>query len=106
MDTFNAAIDFVLGLIFRTFSWFPVLGLAVISALAGVGMLWIFQKTSDQAKIRAVKRRVQAHLMELRIYPDEPAGMWQGPKAVFNFNPPCFGLNVRPAPLIAPPLAL
>src|ERR1039458_2616027 len=106
MDTFNSAIDFVLGLIFRSFSWSPGLGLALISAAAGVGMLWIFRKGSNQKRIRMVKRQVQAHLMELLIYGDEPVIMWKALKALFVSNLCYMGFMLRPALLMAFPFAI
>jgi len=106
MDTFNAALDFLLGLIFQAFRWAPGLGLAVISAAAGVGMLGVFQKTSNQAKIRAVKRLVQAHLLELRIYQDEPAVMWRAQKSLLASNLRYMGLMLQPALIMGLPFAI
>ena len=106
MDTFNGAIDFVLGLIFRLFSWSPGLGLALISAASGVGMLWMFRKGSNQERIRIVKRQVQAHLMELRIYGDEPAVVWKALKDLLVSNLRYMGLMLRPAVLMALPFAI
>src|SRR5690242_10517225 len=103
MDIFNSILDFLLRLIYRAFSWSPGAGLALISAAAGIGMLWVFQKTSNQARIRAVKRRVQAHLLELRIYRDEPAVMWQAQKALLWSNLRYLGLMLRPALFLALP---
>src|SRR5689334_18163049 len=106
MDLFNAAIDFALGSIYRAFWWSPGLGLALISAAAGIGMLWVFQKVSNQDKIRAVKRRVQAHLLELRIYRDEPAVMWRAQKSLLAANLRYMGLMLQPAILLTIPFAI
>jgi hypothetical protein len=106
MDTFNGAIDFVLRLIFRLFSWSPGLGLALISAAAGAGMLWIVGRASNQESIRSVKRQVQARLMEMRIFGGEPAIMWQALRALFVSNLRYMGLMLRPALLMALPFAI
>jgi hypothetical protein len=106
MDTVNAALDFVLNAIFRAFRWSPGLGLALISAAAGVAMLWVFQKTSNQTAIRAVKRRVQAHLLELRIYRDEPGVMWQAQKSLLASNLRYMGLMLWPALIMGLPFAI
>jgi len=106
MDKLNAALDSVLGLIYAAFRWSPGLGLAVISAAAGVGMLWVFQKTSNQAAIRSVKRRVQAHLLELRIYRDEPAVMWRAQKSLLVSNLRYVGLMLQPALIMGIPFAI
>jgi len=106
MDTLNAALDFVLGLIYQAFRWSPGLGLALISAACGIGMLWVFQKTSNQTAIRAVKRRVQAHLLELRIYRDEPGVMWQAQKALLAANFRYMALMLQPALIMGIPFAI
>jgi hypothetical protein len=106
MDTLNAALDLVLNAIFAAFRWSPGLGLALISAAAGVGMLWVFQKTSNQAAIGATKRLVQAHLLELRIYRDEPGVMWQAQKSLLVSNLHYMGLMLQPALIMALPFAI
>ena len=73
MALVNSAIDAVLRAFYAAFGWAPpALGLTVLSAAAGVGMLWIFRRTSNQERMKAVKRRVYASLLELRVYSDEP----------------------------------
>jgi hypothetical protein len=106
MDTLNAAIDAVLKAYFAAFRWSPGLGLALLSASAGVGMLWVFQKTSNQARIKAVKRLVQAHLLELRIYRDEPGVMWQAQKSLLGANLRYMALMLQPALVMAIPFAI
>ena len=106
MDTLNAALDFVLKVIFAAFRWSPGLGLALISAAAGVGMLWVFQKTSNQTAIRRVKRLVQAHLLELRIYRDEPAVMWRAQKSLLWANLRYMALMLQPALIMGVPFAI
>ena len=106
MDTLNAAIDFVLKLIYEAFRWSPGLGLALIAAACGVGMPWVFQKTSNRSAIRIAKRRVQAHLLELRIYRDEPAVMWQAQKSLLAANLRYMALMLQPALIIAIPFAI
>jgi len=106
MDNFNAALDFVLNAIYGAFRWSPGLGLALLSAAAGVGMLWVFQKTSNQAAIGRAKRRVQAHLLELRIYRDEPDVMWQAQKSLAAANLRYMALMLQPALILAIPFAV
>src|SRR5664279_5457388 len=78
MDLFNSIFGSLLRLYFAAFSWAPpALGLTVLSALVGVAMLWVFGKTSDQARMKAVKNKVWAALFELRVYVDEPRVTWR-----------------------------
>jgi hypothetical protein len=102
MDTFNAALDWILKALFAAFRWSPGLGLALISAAAGLAMLWLFQRTSNQAAIRAAKRRVQAHLLELRLY----RVMWQAQKSLAAANLRYLGLMLQPALFMALPFAI
>ena len=106
MDTVNSAIDAVLKVIFAAFRWSPGLGLALISAASGIGMLWVFQKTSNQVRIKAVKRLVQAHLLELRIYRDEPGVMWRAQKSLLAANLRYMALMLQPALFLAIPFAI
>lgn len=107
MDTFNALINICLGGVAAVLSWAPpAVSLAVIAALVGVGMLWVFRKTSDQAKLRAVKRKVYACLLELRVYSDEPAITWRTQASLLRANLRYLGLALRPALWLALPLAL
>jgi uncharacterized membrane protein (DUF106 family) len=107
MDVFNAILNSMLLLFFAAFSWAPpVVSLTVIAALTGAGMLWVFRRTSDQARMQAVKRKVYASLLELRVFADEPAVMWRAQKSLFAANFRYMGLALRPAVVMSVPVAL
>src|SRR5450432_1171961 len=107
MDLFNGMINWLLALWFGAFAWAPpVLGLSVISALVGIGMLWIFQKTSNQRGMKTVKRKVYASLLELRVFADEPSVTWRAQKSLFAANFRYMGMALRPALVMALPMAL
>jgi len=107
MDLFNSAINLVLSFWVTVFSWAPpVVGLSAMAALVGVGMLWVFGKTSNQQAMKAVKRKVHAALLELRVFADEPAVSWRAQKALFAANFRYMGLALRPALVMAAPVAL
>jgi uncharacterized membrane protein (DUF106 family) len=107
MDVFNAVFNSVLLLFFAAFAWAPpVVSLTVIAALVGVGMLWVFRRTSDQTRMKAVKRQVYASLLELRVFADEPAVTWRAQKSLFAANFRYMGLALRPALVMSVPLAL
>lgn len=107
MDLFNSALNSLLSLFFGAFAWAPpVLGLSVISALVGIGMLWVFRKTSNQQGMKAVKRKVYASLLELRVFADEPSVTWRAQKSLFAANFRYMGLALRPALVMIAPVAL
>ncbi|MEO8127788.1 MAG: hypothetical protein ABJF23_14985 [Bryobacteraceae bacterium] len=78
----------------------------IISLLGGVGMLWVFKRTSNPARISKVKRLVQAHLLEMRLFRDEPGVVWQAQKSLLTSNAKYMGLMLQPAIWIAIPLTL
>lgn len=70
------AINHALNAAFDTLLWpLELLGrpaaLVLASAVAGVLALLLFKQLSFQKRIRAVKDRIQAHLIEIRIYQDD-----------------------------------
>ena len=107
MDLFNSIFDSALRFYYAAFSWAPpALGLTVLSVLVGVAMLWVFGKTSDQARMKAVKNKVWAALFELRVYVDEPRVTWRAQKSLFAANLRYMGLALRPALFMIVPMAL
>jgi hypothetical protein len=107
MDIFNKALGALLGWYFRLFGWaHPIVGLAVLSVLAGIAMLWLFARVSNQAAVTATKRRVYAHLLELRLFVDEPAMMWRAQGQLMTANLRYLGLMLVPALVIAVPMVV
>src|SRR6266545_3350538 len=60
--------------------------LCVVSMLAGVLMLLIFRFTSNQAKIKEAKDRMQAHLIEIRLFKDNPRIILSALKNILLYN--------------------
>jgi hypothetical protein len=53
------------------------LSLVLVSIAAGVLMMLLFKVASNPAAIQRAKRRVQAQLLALRLFGDEPAIVWR-----------------------------
>jgi uncharacterized membrane protein (DUF106 family) len=107
MNVINTIIDSVLRAFYAAFSWAPpVLGLTLLSAAVGIGMLWVFRKTSNQQRMKAVKRKVYASLLELRVYADEPGVTWRAQKSLFGANIRYMGLALKPALWMVIPVGL
>jgi len=83
-----------------------MLSLALISVLAGIGMLWVFRRASDQAAIRAARNRLKAHVYELRLFADEPSLIWRAQKGLLTGNLRLMRLTLRPAVVLALPFIL
>jgi hypothetical protein len=59
-------------LFFRPFRAFePIWALVVISLLAGVFMLWLFGKVSNQETIKVVRDRIRGNLLGIRLFGDD-----------------------------------
>jgi uncharacterized membrane protein (DUF106 family) len=107
MEIVNWFIDLVLLAIHVLLSFVPpIVALTLLAAAIGAGMLWVFGKTSNQARMRKVKRQVQAGLLELRVFVDEPVISLRAQKALLGANLNYLALALRPALWMALPLAL
>jgi uncharacterized membrane protein (DUF106 family) len=84
----------------------PMFGLIPISVLLGIGMLWVFGRTSNQEAIRAAKNKLKAYMLEMRLFTDEPSIVWQAQKGLLLANARFLGLTLRPALFLAIPMVL
>ena len=82
------------------------LSLLVVSVATGIGMLWIFRHTSDQTAIRKTKKKLQAHLLEMRLYADDPLVVWRAQKRLFAENARYILLMLQPALVATVPMIL
>jgi hypothetical protein len=80
--------------------------LLLISVVAGVGMLWVFRTTTNQAAVREAKRRIQAHLYELRLFSDEPLLMLKAQRGLLAANFRYISLMLAPALVMLIPMVL
>jgi hypothetical protein len=49
----------------------PTYALAAVSVLTGVAAMLVFRYTSNQSAMRRIRNRVQAHILEVRLFPDQ-----------------------------------
>jgi hypothetical protein len=84
----------------------PIVGVLVWSIPVAIFALWIFGKTSNQAKIAEVKRKIAASLFEIRLFNDDLVAIaraqWQIMGHVLKYQ----GLALVPMIFILPPLVL
>jgi len=62
------------------------LSLVLVSAAAGIIMMLLFKVASNPAAISRAKRRVQAQLLALRLFGDEPALVWNAQLRLLTGN--------------------
>ena len=79
--------------------------LAVVSLGCGLAIAWVFRRFTNRAAVRAAGKRLQARVLEMRLYSSEPALMWAAQKALLRDNLRWLALMWRPALILALPLA-
>lgn len=87
-------------------SWPPLLALFVLSVLTALVMLPVVRRTSDQARIRATKRRIQAALFEIRLFSEEPRFVLRALGDALAANLLYLRLSLVPLAWLALPLLL
>ncbi len=78
--------------------------LVVVSALCGMLTLWIFRRTTDLTAVRQTIKRVHAHLIEFRLFYDDPRLIWRAQKAVVRENLRFMLLMARPILIMTVPM--
>jgi len=107
MEIVNWLIDSILMVVHVFLAFAPrLVGLTVLAAVVGAAMLWVFGKTSDQERMKQVKRRVLAGLLELRVFVDEPSISLRAQRYLIAANLNYLVLALRSALWMAVPIAL
>lgn len=84
----------------------PLVGLSLASVLIGAGMLWVVGKTSNQQAIERAKKRMQAHLLEMRLYRDEPGLLVRAQGCLLLQNARYLRHMLRPALFLVVPMVV
>jgi len=84
----------------------PIVSLTIISLLSGIALLWVFSRTVDPDAVKAAKSRVWAHLLEIRLYTDEPVLIWRAHRDLVVANMRYLSLMLRPVLITAIPMLL
>jgi hypothetical protein len=80
--------------------------LVPISILAGIGMLLVFRRLSDQGAVRRAKGLVTAHLLEFRLFMDEPRLILKAQRDLIVANARFLKLMLRPVVVLTLPMGL
>ncbi len=97
MSVLNTALRAVFDLALRPFATLPpIVPVAVAALVSGVFALLVYRWTSDQAAISAVKRRLFAHLLEVRLFNDDLRAVLQAQLRLLRENLTYLRLNLVP----------
>jgi hypothetical protein len=75
-----------------------------ISILLGVVMLWVFKRVTDEAAIGEAKNRLQAHLLEMRLFDSDPGVVLGAFLQLLRWNLRYFVLSLKPAFILSAPM--
>lgn len=107
MDWINALLRTLIGGYVSLFGEaHPLVSLVPLSVLAGIGMLWVFGRVSNQEEIRRTRKKLQAYLLELRLFGDEPGLIWRAQRNLLLGNFKYIGLMLKPALILTAPMVL
>jgi uncharacterized membrane protein (DUF106 family) len=84
----------------------PIVGLLVVSLPASIGMLLVFKRTSNQAKLEAVKRQIHACLFEIRLLSDDLPAILRAQAEILRHNLRYLALSAVPMLWMMLPLLL
>ena len=84
----------------------PLVGLAVVSLIAAVGILLTVRATSNQARLSAVRRQLRACVYELRLFRDDLATIGRIVAEGIRLNFTALRLALVPALWLIVPFAL
>lgn len=107
MTLFLRVVDGAFDLIFRPFrDVHPAYGLGVISFLTGVVAVLVFRYASNQEAMRRIKNRIQAHVLEVRLFPDQPGVILRAYGRLLRFTAVYLGYTLKPLLILLLPVAV
>jgi len=107
IDIFNSVLRQIFDAVFFVFrdmnSWVAMTALSLLTALL---MLLVYRLTSNQQRIRAVKDKIIAHLLEMRLYKDSLRITFRAQGNILWYNLKYLGHSARPMLVMIVPLVL
>ena len=81
-------------------------GLAVISFLAGLAAVLVFRYVSNQDAMRRIKNRIQAHLLEVRLFPDQLGIVSRAYGRILHYTVIYLTYNLKPVAILLLPVVI
>lgn len=79
--------------------------LLIIAILSGLLTTIVIRRTTDAEALRSSRNRIHAHLLEFRLFFDEPRLIWQAQMALLRDNVRLLRLLLPPTLILALPMA-
>lgn len=107
MSLVNAVLGRVTDLLLAPFSAMPpIVGLTLVSLATAAALLIVFKRTSDQARLAAVKRSIHAALFEIRLFNDDLRAILRAQLEILRHNAAYLRLSLVPMLWVIVPLVL
>jgi hypothetical protein len=107
MSVLNAALRLAFDLLLAPFAGLPpIVSLVLVCLLVSVLMLVVFKKTSNQAALAVVKRKIHAGLFEIRLFNDDLRAILRAQNEILRHNLTYLRLSLWPMLFLLPPLVL
>ena len=107
MWVLNSVLDKLFDVMFLPFrNMSPWVGMFLVSLLTSFLMLFIFRHTSNQAGIKKAKNLIKAHLLELRLFPDDMRVQFRAQGRILLANLKYIGYNSKPMLVMIVPVLL
>jgi uncharacterized membrane protein (DUF106 family) len=107
MSFVNAGLRVATDVLLAPFSAMdPMLGLTLASLVTAAAMLVVFKRTSDQARLAAVKRLIHAALFEIRLFNDDLLAIMRAQLEILRHNATYLRLSLVPMLWVIVPLVL
>jgi len=107
IDTFNTAFGWILDVLLYPFqdlgSWLAMILLSLVTALL---VLFVYRKTSNQERIRAVKTKILAHMLEILLYKDSLPVTFKAQGNILHCNLKYLAHSVKPMLVLIVPFVL
>jgi hypothetical protein len=107
MSVVNAALRPVFDLLLAPFAGAPpIVSLVLVSLLVSILMLVVFKKTSNQAALLVIKRKIHAGIFEIRLFNDDLRAILRAQNEILRHNLTYVRLSLWPMLFLLPPFAL
>ena len=107
MSLLNALLARTFDLVLLPFRQLPpIVGLVVVSLATAIAMLLIFKRTSNQARLAAVKRQIHASIFEIRLFNDDLRAIFRAQGEILRHNLTYLRLSIVPMLWMIVPLLL
>lgn len=84
----------------------PIWSMLWVSLVTAVLVLLVYKYLSSQEAIREAKERVKAHILEIRLFQDDPVLMGRAVRAALKANLRYLTLNLKPFLIVLLPVSL